>query len=225
MAELDAGRMDLQLSATAGDQTPTGPVGFRMEGPFSFTGGGPLPVLDLRYTRLLGGERGVVRVVSTGQELFVVDGGEVRQVPEDAAARLRLGDRGGGFADLGVAGWVREPRVEEGAGGGRVVRGTVDVGDLLSDLARLAGQVGGVDSEPLDDEAAQRLDRLARASEATVELGDDDLPRSVRAVVDFGGTVPDDLRRALGQYAAARLELTVALERLEGPLTVAKPTG
>ena len=225
MAELDAGRMDLQLQAVAGGDRPTGPVGLRIEGPFSFTGGGRLPVLDLRYTRLLGDETKVSQVVSTGETVYVVTDGKVAEVPDADAARLRLGREDGGVADLGIAGWVPDPQVETRGDGTRVVRGPADVADVMSDLARIVDQIGGVDTEPLEGDAAERLERVARSSEVVVEIGDDDLPRTVRAVLDFGATVPDGLRRALGPYASARMELTVSLARLEGPLTVQKPVG
>lgn len=225
MAELDAGRVSLQLTASAGDGGQAGPVGFRMEGPFAI-GDGAMPVLDLRYVRLLGDRESETRVVSTGEVAFVVAGGKTIEVPPEEAARLRLGDGDGGVADLGIAGWARQPRVEAGDGGVRVVRATVDVADLLSDLARMGAQAGGGGrGEVLDDEAAERLQRLVESSELVAELGADDLPRALRVVVDFAGRVPEDLREALGAYASPRLELTLSLERLDGPLEVQAPGG
>ena len=227
MAELDAGRMALQLSATTTGDQPTGPVGFRMEGPFSLSGDGDLPVLDLRYTRLAGGKEDVIQVVSTGEAAYVVAGGKVTEVPEEEAGALRLGGSDGGFADLGISGWVEDPEVKERADGSAVVTGRADVADLLSDLARIGAQVGGGGQgpAPLGGDAARRLARLARSSRVAVEVAEDDLPRSVKATVDFGARVPDELRTALGPYAAPRLELTLTLERLTEALKVEPPTG
>lgn len=226
MAELDAGRLVLQLSATAGTDQPAGPVGFRMEGPFSFDSGSDLPVLDLTYGQLLGGDEAATRVVSTGEAAYVVADGKVTEVPPERAGALRLGDSDGGFTDLGIAGWVEDPEVEERGDGTSVVKGRADVADLLSDLARIGAQVGGGEGPAkLEGAAARRLDSMARSSEVVVELAEDDLPRSLRAVVDFGGRVPDELREALGRYAAARLELTLSLERLTEALKVEAPTG
>lgn len=225
MAGLDAGRLSLQYSATVGSEAPTGPVGFRMEGPFSFDGGGSLPVLDMRYTRLLGGREVVTRLVSTGEAVFVVSDGQVTEVPPEQAALLRLGDGGEGVTDLGISGWVRDPKVEDRADGMRVVTGPADVGDLLSDLARIADQLGGAEGgEGLDADAAARLERLVRSSEVTVEIAEDGLPRSVRAVVDFGRDVPVELVEALGPFASAHLELTLALARQTTALRVDVPT-
>ena len=225
MARLDAGSMQLQLTAVAGTDAGTGPVGFRMEGPFS-TAEGDMAVLDLRYTRLLGGKESVTRVVSTGDAVYVVADGKTTELPADDAAELALGDGGGGVGDLGIAGWARDENVAERADGTTVVTASIDVADFLSDLARLTEQVGGGDGAgKLDAKSAERLAALARSTELAVELGKDDLPRSVRAVVDFGATVPDRLREALGPFASARLEFTLTLERLTKPLVVRKPTG
>lgn len=226
MAGLDAGKVRVQLTATAGLDNPTAPVGFRMEGPFS-TAKGKLAVLDLRYTRLLGDKEDVTQVVSTGEAVYVVAGGRVTEVPADHAARLRLRDGGGGVPGLGIAGWAEDAKVQKRADGTKLVTGTLDVADLMSDLARLSEQAGGGTGSglELDADAAERLGRLARSSELAVELGADDLPRSLRAVVDFGGRVPDELRQALGPFAAARLQIELAVERLAEPLVVDKPTG
>lgn len=102
-----------------------------MEGAFAI-GDAAMPVLDLRYARLLGDRTPETRVVSTGEVAFVVADGKTVEVPPEEAARLRLGGGDGGIADLGIAGWAREPGVEERDGGVRVLRGTVDVADLLS---------------------------------------------------------------------------------------------
>ena len=221
MAELDEGRIELELSASAGGEEATGPVGFRIEGPFSFAGEGENAVADLQYTELLGADEVTTQVVATGDAVFVVVDGDVIEVPAEQTAGLRLGDGDGGIADLGIAGWVRDPQVD-----GRTVTGEVDVADFLTDMARIGAQVAG-DEDPgtLDGDAAERLDALAQSSSAEVVLGEDDLPSSIHLVIDFGGEVPEELREALGPYASARLELTVALERLTEPLTVEAPTG
>ena len=225
MAELDAGRIELQLAATAGADDPAGPVGFRVEGPFSYSGDGELAVVDLSYTQLLGEQQLTTRVVSTGSAAYVVDGDEVIELAGDDTAPLRLGDGNGGVTDLGIGGWIRDPQVSE-SDDGRTITGEVAVADFLADLARVGAQVAGdPDLAALDDDTATRLDGLAQSSEAAVVLGDDDLPQSVRLVVDFGGDVPPELTEALGPYASTRLELTMELERLTEPLQVDAPTG
>ena len=131
----------------------------------------------------------------------------------EQARFLRLGKGNGGFTDLGVSGWVQDAVVVDRPDGSRLVTGAIDVGDLLSDLARISGQAAGAGTgEELDDESAGRLQRLVRSSEFTAELDRAGLPRNLRALVDFGRDLPPELRAALGPYASPRLEVTLAVE-------------
>ncbi|MEA3055868.1 MAG: hypothetical protein QOD30_1300 [Actinomycetota bacterium] len=219
MGDLDRGRMSFQLSAA----TPSSdPVGFSLSGPFAMQGDG-LPVFDLRYQRLLGPETDESEISSTGSAMFVKTGDQVVEVPPATASHLRLGDDGGGFADLGLAGWV-DGAHEATSGDRTTITGTVDVADLLGDVARVLAQTEGRTAPRLDAKQAAALRRLVRSSAIEVVLeGDDPLPRSVRATVDFGGRVPSELRQALGRYAAASLELTMQLRHLDTKLTVQPP--
>ena len=219
MGDLDRGRMSFQLTAS----TPsTDPVGFSLSGPFSMQGD-DLPVFDLRYQRLLGTRTEESNISSTGSAMFVKTGGRVVEVPSDAASRLRLGGTGHGFADLGLAGWVDDAR-ESTRGSRTTITGAVDVPDMLGDIARVLAQTEGRTSAPLDSKQAAALRSLVRSSAIVVVLqGDDPLPRSVHATVDFGGRVPAALRQVLGRYAAASLDLTMQLRHLDTELTVSPP--
>ena len=161
MAKLDAGRIDFALTAgTAGEK----PVGFRMQGPFAFEDGREFPTFDLRSTSLLGADTTETRLMSDGDSVYVVDNGTKVRVPSERASLLHLGNGGGGFADLGVGGWVDDPSVENRSDGSQVVTGTVDAADLLSDLARISGQAAGRTSPGLDGDSARRIARLVRHS-------------------------------------------------------------
>ena len=210
MAELEAGAMSLELAATTNDVAD--PVGFRVDGTYSFASDGELPVFDFTYTELLAGDENVATITSDGEAVIVVVDGQEHELSADDAESLRLGDDEG-FADLGIASWVDDP-TERARGDDTVVTGGVDAADLLSDIARIAAQVNGAgEVGPLDEESADRLAQLVRSSEIEILVGDDDLPRSVDAVLDFGSDVPEALTDALGPYAAAQLRLTVTLER------------
>jgi len=219
MAVIDAGRIDLSLTATAtaaGKGADAGPVGFRMQGPFAINGGGKYPTLDMRYTTFLGDAERVTQVVSDGEAVHVIEDGARSAVPPEQARLLRLGKTGDGFTDLGVAGWVDDATVVERPDGTRLITGTVDVADVLSDLARISGQTGGLGAVgPLDGDGGRRLQRLVRHSDFTAELDRADLPRTLRAVVEFDRELPAELRAALGPYASPRLEITLAVEPAE----------
>lgn len=204
---------DLTLELTA--STPTsGPVGFRLEGPFDFDSGGDVPVLDLTYTRLLGDEEQAVRVVSDGESVTVEqDGADPVEVPDDELDALRLGDGGAaGLEDLDLADWVEDPEETED-GATTTVRGELDAAALLQDLNRIVAGVAGAEGlAQLEGDAADEL--ASHVQESTIEVvteGDDHRLRSLDAAIDFGRDVPEGLEEALGPYAAARLQLSLAL--------------
>lgn len=209
MADLEAGSMDVALTASAADVAE--PIGFEVEGTFDVSGDGELPVFDFTYTELLAGDQNVATITSDGDQVVVDVDGDEHVIAADDAGSLRMGDDDG-FADLGIASWVEDPK-EEQRGDQTVVTGTVDAADLLSDIARIAAQVNAEgDIAPLDDDAAERLAKLVRSSGIEVVIGGDGLPRSVDATLDFGADVPSELEDALGPYAAAQLRLVVKLE-------------
>lgn len=219
MADLEAGELVLALTASSADG---GPVGFRMEGPYSLAGEGELPVFDMTYTQLAGETEVVTQILSTGEDAFVVVDGEATPVVDDALDGLRMGE-GEGFTGLGIAGWVLDPE-EDRRGDDTVVTGRVDAADLLGDLARIVAQSGGgADVAAPEGDDADRLRSLVRSSRAEIVLGDDDLPRTIDLTLDFGADVPDELVDALGPYAAATLELHVELEPIDADLEVDAP--
>ncbi len=148
MAKLKAATIDLRLAASAGSgERASGPVGFRLEGPFAMSSDHDLAVFDLTYTRLLGSNSRTNEVRSTGDAAFVTSGGKVYRVPDDELAPLRVSEEAkGGFGDLGIAGWVTDAKVRSGerVDGERtqVITGKVNVADLLSDLAAHRGTAG-----------------------------------------------------------------------------------
>jgi hypothetical protein len=231
MAKLKAATMDLRLAASAGaGDSASGPVGFRLKGPFAFSTEHDLAVFDLDYTQLLGSDARTTEVRSTGEAAFVTAGGKTYRVADHDLGSLRVSkSTKGGFADLGIAGWVKDAKVKSGAtvDGARteVITGNVNVGDLLSDLARTAGPLGGDDQlAALDEGAAERLQHLVRASTITVITGAEDRQlRSLRAVMDFGTTAPRELRNVLGKYADARIEVRLALTDRNKSLRVKAP--
>jgi len=226
MAKLTSGDIDLQLSATAGtDDDATGPVGFRLKGPYSTDGKTELAVFDLTYTQLLGSGSKTMKISSTGREAFVDTGDDIYRVPKSQLAPLRLDDNpSGGINDLGIAGWVRNPKTTK-ANGAERIRGQVDVPDLLSDLARVAGGLGGDNAlRALGGDAGERLQELVKSSSIEVVTGAKDHElRSLRALVNFGTRAPVELRKTLGKYARAQLEVRLSMNKLTRALKVDAP--
>ena len=230
VGELGRGVLSLRVAASAGATDPTGPVGFALDGAFSFDGDGELPVLDLTYTRLLGDSEQATAMRSTGQAAFVIVNGTTHQLPDAQLAALRRSG-GAGLGALGVADWFITPVVSsgepiDGAMTDRVT-GQLEVAAMLVDLAAVDDRLGGGSGlAALSPESAGRLRRLVE--EATIELlvnADDRLPRRLTASAHLEGRVPPDLQEALGRVADARLEVNLELAELSDPLRVAAPTG
>lgn len=216
LGALERGEISLGVRASAGQaEDRTGPVGFDIAGRFDIAAGTALPVVDLAYTRLLGERKEVTTVQSDGARMVVTTDGVPVEVPPAEARQLQLErDRPTGVGDLGVRGWVRD--ADEGEGPvvdgvpTRRVTGPVDAADLMSDLAVLAGQVSGRGGGPrLDEEAAERVRSRVRSGDVELLVDEDDLPRRVRATVDFGAAVAPELEEALGPYAGVRMEVTL----------------
>jgi hypothetical protein len=226
MAKLKSGDIDLRLAARAGSgDTLTAPAGFRMAGPFSLAPTHRLAVFALTYTQLLGDRTRTTKVTSTGSAAFVDTGSKTYRVRDKDLGTLRLADNpSGGISDLGIAGWVEDAKTTR-AGATQTITGTVDAADMLSDLARVAGSVGAdAGLGALDSDAAARLQKLVKSSSIKVVTGarNHEL-RTLHAVVDFGTRAPADLKRTLGRYARARIEVDLSMKQLTSELHVAAP--
>jgi hypothetical protein len=228
MGELERGDVTVGVVARSrgADGSDAGPVGFTMSGRFDAGAGTTLPVLDLTYTRLLGGREEEITVRSDGSRMVVATDGVPVEVPPDQARRLQLarGDRPAGLGELGVGGWITEGTERDGPTvdgvATRRVTGPVDAADLVSDLAVLASQLApGEPARPLDDEAKRRVQSRVRSGDVEVLVDRDDLPRRVRATADFGSTVAPELQRALGPYAGASMEVTLEIRAPGRPVT------
>jgi hypothetical protein len=227
---LRRGVMSLRVAASAGGADPTGPVGFALDGSFSFDGDGDLPVLDLTYRRLLGDSESATAMRSTGRAAFVSVDGATYQLPDDQLAGLRRAD-GAGLGALGVAEWFTTPVLDDGEPiDGTMthrVTGQLDAAAMLVDLAAVDDRLGGGSGLPaLSPESAERLRGLAEGT--TIELlvnADDRLPRRLTASARLHGRVPAELQEALGRAADARLDVSLELSELDEPLEVAAPAG
>jgi hypothetical protein len=207
LSDLTEADISLELTASTDE---TEPVGFRVEGPFSFESDGDLPVLDLTYTRLLGSEEEQVTIESDGTTV-TVDGEEV---PEDRVGALRLGDGDvAGLEDLDLSDWVEDAE-QTTDGGTTTVTGTLDGSAMLRDLNRITSEVAGAEGlAQLDDRTAAQLEKRITDSsiEVVTEGGGEHRFRSLQATIQFGKDVPSALKRVLGPYAAARIELRLRL--------------
>ena len=215
-----AARISFELTAAAGESDP---VGFEIEGDYSFEDDHELAVLDLTYRQVLGEDSSETQVVSDGAEAWVVVEGEATELTDEQTDALRVEAEGSSSAvpELDLARWLIDGEVEE-EGSRSTISGEVRASALIADLQQIAGQVAGTSTAELDSETASQIDEAVESSEMTVESRDGAF-EALNAAVDFGAEVPKGLRDALGAYAAARLELSMSVEDVGTPLRVREP--
>lgn len=230
---IDSGHLSLSVTGAATGRTDeqADPVGFRLEGPFSFTTGTPLPLARLTYARLLGkGREQRGTFISTGTAAFVETEGETFELPEDQVQRLRLdpeaGDRSTGLEQLRLSSWVEEPEVVR-EGDADVITGRLDPTEAFGDLAALARQLGVPDAQELQElgqEDRKRLERMVEASSVRIVSGHTDhVLRDLHVRVDLRPTADAKIRQALGRLGGARLEIRLALAEVNQPVQVEAP--
>ena len=231
LAKIHSGDLTLRLVLTPGKSGGGGRgVGVEMKGPFSFAGGGPLPVARVSYTQIAGGQQVPATFISTGRAAFVEVNGTTYRLPRAQADVLRLGAGAGADAkgldalQLDARRWMRHPKLSGGPDlqGQKTDRitGDLNAGPALSDLlgaASRAGTGGG-----LQGADARRLSETVRSSSIEVLTGAEDrLLRRVTVSADLD--VPESLRRQVGGRAALHLDFQLGVARPNRQVTVTAP--
>jgi hypothetical protein len=202
--------------------------GFELEGPVALCGERALPTLDVEYTQIANGQEATVRIVSTGEQGFVVVNDTAYEMREDQEADLRsacddleAGD--GGLESLRVGDWVRDPEASSGDDVDKVT-GELDVVAAVNDLVDVARAFGGSSLARLDRDDARRIAEATEDSSFELETGhDDDLLRRLFLEADLGFDVPEDLRRALGEAVGGTLTFELELEDPNAEVDVQPP--
>lgn len=217
--------MHLKLLVDPGEGEP---FGFELEGPVALCESRPLPTLDVEYTQIANGQEATVRIVSNGEQGFVVVNDTAYEMRQDQEADLRsacddleAGD--GGLESLRVGDWVRDP---EASSGDEVdtVTGELDVVAVVNDLVDIARAFGGSALARLDRDDARRIAEATEDSSFELETGHDDrLLRRLSLEAELGFDVPDDLRRALGEAVGGTFTFELELEDPNAQIEVQQP--
>ena len=219
-----SGRLDLKLGLrVAGVRELADGVKLELKGPFSSNGRAKLPSADLDLSAGGLGPGLGAGLVLTGDNAYVSFGGRAYEVGEDFVRELNSESRrarGGreSLEDFGIdpVRWIRAPEVaghEEVAGTETTkVSGDVDVRRVLSDVAKLGGEVGSVAGRrPFDLTDADQRRIVEAVKKASIDLyvaGDGTLRR---AVLDVRFEVPEEERRAAGGAEGGSAMLDLAL--------------
>jgi hypothetical protein len=212
--------------AGAGGGTTT----VELRGPFARARAGALPVFRVSYRQSAGKESAGATVISSGRRAYVEVRGTAYRLTASQAGRLRSvagGKRPEGFFGLDIGGWLNDPELSDGPEIGGVetdrVRGEIDAVAALEDLQRAAAKARGAGEPPkISDEQAKRVRAAIRDSSVELITGADDrLLRRLRASLEL--EAPEDLRPLLGGLRGGRVELTLAIDRLNEPVRVTEP--
>ena len=230
--EIRSGTLSMVLLASSTTATEGTGAGFQIEGPFAVgERKGSLPVADLRYTRITGGQRRVTRFVSTGTRAFVEVDGRLTELNETQLADLRVQDEGssGGLEGLSLREWLDDAELAPGPTVDGVateqITGKADAVAILNDVIALTEQFGAGDGgiDQLEGDAADRVRRAVSSAGAEVVTGKDDrLLRRADVTVDLAVDDPR-VREALGDLAGARLTMTLEVKDLNRPVEVGVP--
>ncbi|HEX2088888.1 MAG TPA: hypothetical protein VHI54_02990 [Actinomycetota bacterium] len=233
--EIRSGHLTMRLLAVSRGLSQT-TVGFELDGQFALPRPNALPVADMTYTRIQGDDRTEARFISTGSEAFVELDGTMYQLGDEQTATLvapASGDAGTPLTELGIDGWVVNPRLSVAASeaGESVERisGRLDVANAINDLLDLARQLGAEDLAAvprIEGRAETQLDRAVRSSTFELLTGESDrYLRRLAMQIDFAATAPPSLRPALQTLADINVRFELALSNHNQQVTVDAPEG
>lgn len=217
--------VDLSMKAQ-GQQTTV-----KLAGPFQSNGESKLPSVDWKLNIAAAGMPKPIdgQIISTGDDAFVVYGGETYQVGKENIAKLKLSGAGGGMesADLGkmltrMQDWFPETSGTQDAelDDEPVTRisGKLDLSEALKDMKEMAKQPGASGFEGLEDLSNRDLkevEKVVSDPNFTIDVGKSDGKlRRIAANLTIN---------ADGQKGA--LAFSVKLADVDKPVKIQAPSG
>jgi len=205
----------------------------KLAGPFKSNGDNKLPSLDWKLNLNGAGMPQPIegQIISTGDDAFIVYGGETYQVGKANIAKLKLSGAGGGggmeSADIGkmltqMQDWFPETSGTQDAelDGEPVTRisGKLDLSEALKDMKEMAKQPGASGFEGLDDLSSKDLkevEKVVSDPNFTLDVGKSD--GKLRRIA-ANMTINADGQK--GQVA-----LSVKLADVDKPVDIQAPSG
>ena len=226
LGHVHSGNLAMSFTMSPAASPKAGRLGVTLKGPFSLRGPGPLPKLDITYSRIAGATSSSARLVSTGQRAFVLSGGQVLPLSPAQAAPLRLRNGAKSLDQMGLdpTRWVKDPRLQPGPKvDGKptdLVTGRLDAPAAAADFARLSRRSGaGISARD-----RERIEQAVGSSAVRVLTGHEDRllrAMSVRVKLDL----PPGLRAGAGGSRAVRVEFQMAIGHPNARVAVSVPPG
>jgi hypothetical protein len=244
-----SGKLDVSLGFQAqGLPTLTGPVAFKLAGPFASQGAGKLPKFDFDLDIAAGGQTIQAGAVSLGDGGYIKFGGRAYALDKALFDQFRTGyeksqqsakskDAGPSFKALGVtpSAWLKDARKAGTADVGGTstfhITSGVDVPRFLSDVNRLLGKaknlgVSGAQGVPqgLSPAVQTTIERSVKSARVDVYTGKDDHALR-RLVLSVSLLVPKDAQKAAGGMKSGELRFNLTIAGLNSDQTIKAPSG
>jgi hypothetical protein len=241
-----SGKLDVALGVDAqGLPTLTGPVAFKLAGPFSSVGDGKLPKFDFDLDIAAGGQTIQAGAVSLGDTGYLKFGGKTYSVGKALFDQFKTGyeksqsqsksNSGSTFKALGVdpSRWLTNARqVGKTAVGGTdtfhivsgvdVPRFLADVNQLLSKAKNLGGSSTQGVPQGLSPQVQATIERSVKNAKVDIYTGVDDHALR-RLALSVSLAVPKDAQKQAGGLKSGDLRFDLTIADLNKDQTIEAP--
>jgi len=244
-----SGKLGVSLGFEAqGLPTLTGPVAFKLAGPFASQGSGKLPKFDFDLDIAAGGQTIQAGAISLGDSGYLKFGGRAYTIDkalfdqfksgyEKSQASAKSKDAGPSFKALGIspATWLKDAhkagKADVGGTSTFHITSGIDVPRFLADLNRLlakAKNLGGstTSSVPqgLSPKVQSIIQRSVRSARVDVYTGEDDHALR-RLAVSVSLAVPKDAQKDAGGLKSGELRFDLTIADLNSDQKIDAPSG
>jgi len=245
---ISSGRLSLDLSADLkGAQGITGPVGFKLTGPFQSTGSRKLPKFDLNLSVNASGQSFSAGAVSTGSQAFVKFSGTTYSVPANIFDLFKQGyeqSQSSGtktkstptFQSLGIhpRSWLvgaREVGTESVGGADAThITAKVDVSKFVDDLNQIVSKAGSLGvtggSKVQGITGIQKLEIVRSVKSSSVDVYSGNSDRILRRLsVRLDLDVPAEARSSVGGLSTGTVRFDLLLADVNKDQSISAPSG
>jgi hypothetical protein len=244
-----SGKLDVSLGFEAqGLPTLTGPVAFKLGGPFASDGAGKLPKFDFDLDIAAGGQTIRAGAISLGNSGYLKLGGRAYTLDKALFDQFRSGyeksqqaakgkDAGPSFEALGVSpsAWLKDAhkagRADVGGTSTFHITAGVDVPRFLSDVNRLlakAKNLGGSSTQGVPQALSQAvqttIERSVKRAQVDVYTGEDDHALR-RLALSVSLDVPKDAQKSAGGLKSGELRFDLTIADLNEDQKIDAPSG